>query len=259
MLVDQTCAQSPEKTARFNSLDLARLDPTRVPYHIAIIPDGNRRWARRHRSDPQEGHREGADILLDVMSAALDLGVKIVTFYAFSTENWNRSPEEVSALMDLIAFYLMNQRAEMIRKGIQFDTIGDISQLNSFLTTIIQETKEATKDCQHIKLILALNYGSRDEMRRAFQAMLEDYDKGTLTKQAVSEQTIKQYLDTAHLPDPDLLIRTSGEMRISNFLLWQISYAEIYTTPVLWPDFTPQHLLEAILDYQTRDRRWGRT
>lgn len=259
MLADSVLIQSQEKASRFNPLDLDRLDRNRIPTHIAIIPDGNRRWARRHRTTHQEGHREGADILLDTLTAALELDVKVMTFYAFSTENWERSDEEVSALMDLIAFYLINQREEMKKKGIKFETIGDLTRLSPFVKEVIAETKAVTQDCQDIRFVIAINYGSRDEICRAFQAMLADYDKGQIDKEMINEQVIQRYLDTAQLPDPDLLIRTSGEQRISNFLLWQISYAEIYTTPVLWPDFTPQHLLEAILDYQNRERRRGRS
>lgn len=246
-----------QESSRFSPSELAQLDLTRIPRHIAIIPDGNRRWAKKHRSNPSEGHREGADILMDIVKGAKELGVKAITFYSFSTENWNRSREEVTALMALFTSYLIRQREEMLQHGVRLQTIGDLHPLPSFLNQAIRDTKEATSSCDKIDLILALNYGSRNEMCRAFKTMLEDYDQHAFTKEALNEELISRYLDTSPWRDPDLLIRTSGEFRISNFLLWQISYTEIHVTPVLWPDFTLQHLLEAIMDYQSRDRRWG--
>lgn len=248
---------SKRKDSRFHSSQLACLDPQRLPRHIAIIPDGNRRWAKKRLADLQVGHREGADTLLEVVKAAQELGIQIITLYSFSTENWSRPQEEVIGLMAIFATYLLEQREEMAQTGIKLETIGDLSALPLFLRQIIQETKEATSHCTDIRLILALNYGSRDEIRRAFKTMLQDYDLQKLTLEDITEETISRYLDTYEAGDPELLIRTSGELRVSNFLLWQISYAEVYVAPVLWPDFTPQHLLEAILDFQSRDRRWG--
>lgn len=245
------------EVSRFSPSELASLDRTRIPRHIAIIPDGNRRWAKKHRSTASEGHREGADILMEIVKAAKELGVKAITFYSFSTENWNRSREEVTALMALFTSYLIQQREEMIQSGVRLETIGDLRPLPGFLNQAIRDTKQATETCDQIYLILALNYGSRNEMCRAVKAILDDYDHQSFKKEELTEDLISRYLDTAKWRDPDLLIRTSGELRISNFLLWQISYAEIYVTPVLWPDFTPQHLLEAVMDYQNRDRRWG--
>lgn len=246
-----------EKESRFHPSQLARLNSARIPKHIAIIPDGNRRWAKKRIISIADGHSEGADTLMEIVKAAKELGVKKITFYSFSTENWNRPREEVSALMLLYATYLMEHCSEMVETGIKLETIGDLSALPPFLRQVIQETKEATQECDKIDLILALNYGSRNEICRAFQAMLEDYSNSTLKKEDVNEETISRYLDTSKWKDPDLLIRTSGELRVSNFLLWQISYAEIHTAPVLWPDFTPQHLLDAVVDFQGRQRRWG--
>lgn len=257
MSVDLAIIPFSEKTNRFHPLQLARLDFSRMPKHIAIIPDGNRRWAKKRLSSVKEGHREGADTLMEVVKAAKELGVAKITFYSFSTENWNRPPEEVTALMALFANYLSEQCEEMVQSGIKLETIGDLTALPAFLCQTIQETKIATRDCQRITLILALNYGSRNEICRAFRAMLEDYDHHCLKKEDVNEETISSYLDTHQWGDPDLLIRTSGELRVSNFLLWQISYSEIHIAPVLWPDFTPQHLIEAIVDFQGRQRRWG--
>jgi len=248
-----------EKFSRFHPSQLARLDRSRIPRHIAIIPDGNRRWAKKRFSTADEGHREGADTLMEIVKAAKELEIKGITFYSFSTENWNRSPEEVFALMLLFATYLTEQREEMARSGIKLETIGNIQELPPFLQQVILETKLATQTCDKITLILALNYGSRDELCRAFRSMLSDVESQLLTKEEINEQTVARYLDTYRWGDPDLLIRTSGELRISNFLLWQLSYTEIHVAPVLWPDFNPEHLLNAILDFQGRKRRWGGT
>jgi undecaprenyl diphosphate synthase len=257
MSVDVAIIPFSEKISRFHPAQLALLDRSRMPKHIAIIPDGNRRWAKKRLSRVQDGHREGADTLMEIVKAAQELGVEEITFYSFSTENWNRPPEEVWALMALFTSYLTEQCEEMVQSGIKLETIGDLSTLPPFLCEVIQETKLATQECNKVTLILALNYGSRNEICRAFRSMLNDYDQQSLSKEDINEETISRYLDTHRWGDPDLLIRTSGELRISNFLLWQISYSEIHVAPVLWPDFTPQHLIEAILDFQGRQRRWG--
>lgn len=257
MSVDFAILPFDEKSSRFHPSQLARLDKAKIPKHIAIIPDGNRRWAKKRLSSIQEGHREGADTLMEIVKAAKELEIEKITFYSFSTENWNRAEDEVTALMLLFTTYLMEQCDEMIQCGIRLETIGDASGLPPYLLQTISETKRATKECHDITLILALNYGSRDEICRAFKEMLEDYDRKQLKKEDVNERTISRYLDTGEWCDPELLIRTSGELRVSNFLLWQISYAEIHAAPVLWPDFTPQHLIEALVDYQGRQRRWG--
>lgn len=257
MSVNLAISPFQEKTSRFDPSQLIALDRTRIPRHIAIIPDGNRRWAKKHLSSIREGHREGADTLMETVKAAQELEIEQITFYSFSTENWNRPPEEVMALMALFTSYLTDQRDEMVHCGIKLETIGELSALPSFLRQVVEEIKQATQDCNKITLILALNYGSRDEICRAFRNMLEDYDHHKLAKEEINENTISRYLDTHPWGDPELLIRTSGELRVSNFLLWQISYSEIHVAPVLWPDFTPQHLIEAIIDFQNRQRRWG--
>lgn len=246
-----------EKSTYFHPSQLAQLERSRIPRHIAIIPDGNRRWARKRLASIAQGHEQGADTLLEIVRAARELEIKELTFYSFSTENWNRSPEEIMALMTLYALYLTEQREKMVQNGVKVHTIGDLSSLPLFLQEAIVEAKAATENCDQIDLILALNYGSRDELCRAFRTILEDYDRQALQKEDINETTISRYLDTSRWGDPELLIRTSGELRVSNFLLWQISYSEIHVAPVLWPDFTPDHLLEAILDYQRRQRRWG--
>jgi len=257
MLVDTSVLPLPKETGRFHPLQLARVDFTRLPKHIAIIPDGNRRWAKNRWSSILEGYQEGADTLMEAVKGAKELGIEMVTFYSFSTENWSRTPDEVMGVMLLIANYLTEQRTAMVESGIRVETIGDLAALPGFLCKAVEESKNATRDCESITLILALNYGSRNEICRAFHSMLDDYENNKLSRQDINEKTISCYLDTREWGDPDLLIRTAGELRISNFLLWQISYAEIHTAPVLWPDFTPQHLIEAIVDYQGRQRRWG--
>ncbi|MCE2982898.1 MAG: polyprenyl diphosphate synthase [Parachlamydia sp.] len=257
-MTSRSAVAADEKlTARFHPSLLEGLDRARIPKHIAIIPDGNRRWAKKKLSEANDGHREGADTLMETVKAAIDLGVEKITFYSFSTENWSRTQEEIFALLALMASYLIDQKNEMIESGIKLETIGEPSSFPAFLKQAIQETKIATEHCTKISLILALNYGARNEICRAFKAMLDDYDHRLLAKEEVDEKMIASYLDTHAWQDPELLIRTSGEMRISNFLLWQISYTEIHVSPVLWPDFTPDCLLEAVLDYQARDRRLG--
>jgi undecaprenyl diphosphate synthase len=199
MSVDVAIIPFQEKASRFHSSQLALLDRSRMPRHIAIIPDGNRRWAKKRLSHIQAGHREGADTLMETVKAAQELKIEKMTFYSFSTENWNRSPQEVTALLALISAYLLEQQEEMIEWGIKLETIGDLSALPSFLLEVIEQTKEVTKECDKISLILALNYGSRNEICRAFRTMLEDYDRHTLNKEEINETTIARYLDIMNL------------------------------------------------------------
>ncbi len=242
---------------QFNQEQLELLDTTRVPHHIAIIPDGNRRWARKNHTTVAQGHRAGVNNFLTVTKAARDLGVKTVTFYSFSTENWLRDTLEIKALMWLMEWYLCEQRQNMIDNGVRFCTIGNPALFSKSIQKALEETKMATAHCEEIDMVIALNYGARDEIRRAFLALLTDCEANKVNKNEISEELIGRYLDTAQWPDPDLLIRTSGEQRLSNFLLWQTSYAELYIPQVLWPDYTPSHLLDAILHFQARKRRLG--
>ncbi len=235
-------------------LDLKSL---KVPNHIAIIMDGNRRWAKNRGLPPIVGHWKGAENLTRIVRAASNLGVKILTVYAFSTENWGRSPEEVSALMHLFKVYLNKQRKAMIQEGVRLDAIGDLSLLPQDLQESIAESKIATSKGEKIDLVLALNYGGRDDIRRAMVSLLDDYKDGAISKADISEKMIASRLDTAKWPDPEILIRTSGEKRQSNFLLWQLSYSEFYHTDVLWPSFNEKELLKAIREYQYRERRFG--
>lgn len=236
---------------------IAALDAARLPQHIAIIMDGNRRWAQMQNLPSLAGHWAGAQTLTHIIRAAGELGIKIVTVYAFSTENWIRPQEEVEGLLELTETYLVEQRSSMIKEGVRLGTIGDLSRFPSKLLDVIEETKTATSKGNTIDLVLALNYGGRDDIKRALSAIAKDFVNNKISNHELTEQTISKYLDTAKWQDPDLLIRTSGEMRLSNFLLWQASYAEMYVTEVLWPDFTSQHLYEAVLDYQRRNRRVG--
>ncbi|MEC7838466.1 MAG: polyprenyl diphosphate synthase [Chlamydiota bacterium] len=249
----------PNKTPNtyYTKEELSALNPSHVPEHIAIIPDGNRRWANRHETTTSSGHEHGADIIIDIVKAAKEIGVKTITFYVFSTENWLRPQEEVDAFMWLLETYLTEQTETMIDGGIRLHTIGDQSKLSPSLTATINKTKISTAKCNEVDLILAINYGGRDEITRAFKRMLADTEKGILDKESITEATVNRYLDTSGWKDPDLLIRTSGEERISNFLIWQVSYSEIQSVEVLWPDFTPQHLYRAVKDYQIRERRLG--
>jgi len=220
-----------------------------VPQHIAIIMDGNRRFAKKRGISMREGHSLGGEQLDRITDAAADLGVKTLTVYAFSTENWRRSVPEVKILMQLIERFLRNKRPQMVEKGVRFETIGDLTKLNKSLRSEIEKTKEETRGGDRINLVVGLNYGARDEIVRAARKAAQE---GEITEEALS-----RYLDTAPFGDPDLLIRPGGEMRVSNFLLWQISYAEIYLTDKLWPEFGPEQLEEAVRVYGKRHRRGG--
>lgn len=237
--------------------ELAILDPQKIPKHVAIIMDGNRRWAKQHGLPPMMGHWEGAEVLTDVVRAASDLGVKTLTVYAFSTENWIRPESEIEALMNIFELYLIRKREHMIRDGIRLEGIGDLSRLPLNVRNAFEQTKKATEHCEKIRLVLALNYGGRDEIRRAFVKIIQQYDREKFHPEELTVEQISKYMDTSDWGDPDLLIRTSGELRVSNFLLWQISYAEIYASDVFWPNFSSKHLLEAVLAFQSRNRRLG--
>lgn len=228
-----------------------------IPEHVAIIMDGNRRWAQKKGLVVQAGHWKGAENLTQIVEAASDLGIKTLTVYAFSTENWGRSEVEVESLLELFQVYLQRMRAKMVKLGVKIRSIGDLTPFPKEVIRELEITKEATKDCDRIQLVLALNYGGRDDLRRAITRIVDDVESGVLTREEISEDLLSSYLDTALIGDPQLLIRTSGEKRISNFLLWQISYAEVYLTDTLWPDFTKEDLAEAVLEYQKRARRLG--
>jgi undecaprenyl diphosphate synthase len=219
--------------------------------------DGNRRWAKQKGLPVQVGHWKGAEALTKVVDAAIALGVQVLTVYAFSTENWNRSLDEVSALMHLFKMYLNGQKRKMIDGGVRLSTIGDISRLPQDVRDVLMDIKQATSMGSKLNLVIALNYGARDDIRRAAVVIANACVQGHLNADEITEEVISKHLDTAEWRDPELLIRTSGEMRVSNFLLWQISYAEVYVTEVLWPDFDEQELERALLEYQKREKRAG--
>ncbi|MDX8431058.1 MAG: polyprenyl diphosphate synthase [Candidatus Algichlamydia australiensis] len=223
-----------------------------VPQHIAIIMDGNRRFAKNRGIPVKEGHRLGGEQLEIITDAAVDLGVKTLTVYGFSTENWRRPALEVKVLMNLVENFLKSKRASMVERGVCFNVIGDLSKLNKNLLSEIALTQEATKGCNRINLVVGLNYGARDEIVRAAKKMAEKIPAKDFCEEALSAS-----LDTAPWGDPDLLIRPGGEMRLSNFLLWQMSYAEIYVTDRLWPEFGVDELKKAVHAYSLRDRRGG--
>ena len=228
----------------------------RVPNHIAIILDGNGRWAKRKGMPRSYGHVKGCENLEDICEVAKELGVKYLTVYAFSTENWKRSKEEVEGLMKLFRNYLKKCIKISKKNNMRVKLIGDPSAFDEDIQQSIRELEEFSKDFDDLHFQIALNYGSRDEITRAVNRMLEDQKKGILTGE-VTEETISSYLDTAGIPDPDLLIRTSGELRLSNYLLWQLAYTEFYFTDVPWPDFKKKELVKAIEKYNERDRRYG--
>lgn len=240
-----------------SSFDIQKLNREAVPKHIAIIMDGNRRWAISHNLPISMGYVAGAEALTKVVKAASKLGVKVVTAYTFSTENWNRSQDEIDLLMELFQTYLIKERLPMKADGVRFNTIGDLSCLPKDLQREIASTKEFTSDCDSIDLVLALNYGSRNEICRAIKKIAGDVASHKISEDDITESIVSQHLDTHGYSDPDLLIRTSGEMRLSNFLLWQICYSEVYVVKTCWPDFTSQDLFSALLEYQKRTRRHG--
>ncbi|MFH1077165.1 MAG: isoprenyl transferase [Pseudomonadota bacterium] len=230
-----------------------------LPYHVAVIMDGNGRWAEQRLSQRIKGHREGVESVRVIARSCREIGIKILTLYAFSTENWNRPKHEIMSLMLILKRFLASELKEMMTNGIRLNTIGQIDRLPVDVQSVLEETKAATCHNSNMLLNLALSYGGRDEIARAAQLLALDVQKGVVDPADIIPQLFSEYLYTRDMPDPDLLIRTSGEMRISNFLLWQMSYTEIYFTDVLWPDFRKEHLLTAIKAYQERDRRFGMT
>lgn len=224
-----------------------------VPQHIAIILDGNGRWAKSKGMPRNYGHVQGAKNVENILSAAHDMGIRYVTMYAFSTENWNRPKEEVDALMNLLHSYMKTCLRTAKKNNMKCRVIGDVSRLDKATQLRIRELEEASKDYDGLNFTIAINYGSRDEMIRAMRKMTEDERK----PQEITEELFSSYLDTKELPDPDLLIRTSGELRLSNYLLWQMAYTEFYFTDVPWPAFTKEDLEKAVEYYNKRDRRFG--
>jgi undecaprenyl diphosphate synthase len=236
----------------------SQVDPQRVPSHIAIIMDGNGRWARERNYPRILGHRAGINSVRTIAEAAAQIGVQVLTLYAFSVENWKRPRHEIEGLWRLLRLYLRREIGNLMKNDIQLVAIGRLESLPRQVQEDLQDAMDKTARNSGMRLNLAINYGGRTELVDAVNAMLDNARlEGTLDSLEVTEETIASHLYTAGLHDPDLLIRTSGEMRVSNFLLWQIAYAEIYITETFWPDFTRKHLLEAVLAYQNRERRFG--
>ena len=235
------------------------IDFNNLPRHIAVIMDGNGRWAKKKGAMRIFGHRNAVQAVRDVTEGCGEIGIKYLTLYAFSTENWARPKEEVDGLMELLVNTLKQEISTLMENQVKLITIGDTSNLPGDCQKNLEWAKEKTKDNSGLTLMLALSYSGRWEIVQAVKSIITGIKSGTLNEADVNEKMIEQHLQTAGIPDPELLIRTSGEMRVSNFLLWQIAYSELYITPTLWPDFRKEHLYEAIWSYQQRERRFGKT
>ncbi len=235
------------------------IDRTRLPKHIAIIMDGNGRWAKERGEDRVYGHHEGVLSVRDIVNTCGEIGIEYLTLYAFSAENWNRPIEEVNALMELLVNTIRKEIEELKKKNVRLHVVGDFQSLPAVCQKELNEAKEMTAMNNGVNLILALSYSSRWEIIEAAKKIAKAAAAGTLNPDDVNETNFHQYLNTAAFPDPELMIRTSGEYRISNFLLYQLAYAELYFAPVHWPEFRRQHLVEAIVNYQQRERRFGKT
>jgi undecaprenyl diphosphate synthase len=235
------------------------IDFNNLPQHIAVIMDGNGRWAKRKGAMRIFGHRNAVQAVRDVTEGCGELGIKYLTLYAFSTENWNRPKEEVDGLMELLVNTLKQEIEKLMENRVRLITIGDTSHLPGNCQENLAWAIDKTKDNTGLNLVLALSYSGRWEITRAVKQLTADIQAGKVSANDINENVIENYLQTSGIPDPELLIRTSGELRISNFLLWQIAYTELYITPTLWPDFRKEHLYEAIWSYQQRERRFGKT
>ena len=238
-------------------VDNSELDMNNIPKHIAIIMDGNGRWAKARNLPRTMGHKAGVETIRNIVKEADALGVKYVTFYAFSTENWKRPKEEVTALMKLLVQYLRKELDELHENGVVINVLGDISRLPQECINEINRAKEKTKNNTGLVMNMALNYGGRAEIVRAIKNIVLDAKEEKIDINDIDEAFVNKYLYTANMPDPDMIIRPSGEQRLSNFLLWQCAYSEFWYSDINWPDFTAENLKEAIIDYQKRNRRFG--
>jgi undecaprenyl diphosphate synthase len=240
-------------------MELNGLDKNRLPQHVAIIMDGNGRWAKVRGKSRIEGHRRGKTSVRAIVEISRKIGIRYLSLYAFSTENWFRPRQEVHALMGLLEHYLAVEQAKMMRYGIRLLAVGDRDRLPARVRRVLERVIELTRNNQRMTVILALSYSGRDDIVRMARHLVREAQNGRVDPDAINEELISEHLDTAGIPDPDLLIRTSGELRISNFFLWQIAYSELYVTPTLWPDFREREYLAALSEYQSRRRRFGRT
>lgn len=238
---------------------IEKIDKNRLPRHVAIIMDGNGRWAKAKGKDRSFGHQEGVVSVRKIMDAVTQLGLKYLTLYTFSTENWNRPEEEVQALMSLLVSAIHRETPDMMTKNVRLTAIGDLSRLREDAYNTLQECIDMTSANTGTTLVLALSYSSRWEITRAARQLAQEVLEQKINPNDITEAMVSDHLTTKNIPDPDLLIRTGGEKRISNFLLWQLSYAEFFFTDVFWPDFREEELYEAILYYQQRERRFGKT
>ncbi len=236
-----------------------QIDMSRLPGHVAVIMDGNGRWAHKRGRERIFGHHQGVKAVRKTVEAAAELGINFLTLYAFSTENWNRPDEEVSALMDLMVESINNETHTLVEKKISLRVIGDLSRLSENVRNRLYETMKVTSEGTHMTLVVALSYSSRWEISEACRRIAMAVKEGRLNLDQINEQTVSDSLTTSHIPDPELMIRTSGEKRISNFLLWQLAYTELYFTEKLWPDFGKEDFYKAVADFQKRERRYGKT
>ncbi|MDR2475759.1 MAG: isoprenyl transferase [Bacteroidales bacterium] len=235
------------------------IDKNRIPKHVAIIMDGNGRWAKMRGLDRSEGHRKGTDAVRATTEAATELKIAYLTLYTFSTENWNRPKEEIDALMNLLVWGIEKETPDLMKNNIRLLTIGAIESLPDYTQQRLLKCIEQTAQNTGLSLVLALSYSARSELVAATRQIAAEVSRGNLASEDIDEQTIAAHLSTKNMPDPDLLIRTGGEFRISNFLLWQLSYSELYFTNTFWPDFGKDDFVKAILDFQNRERRFGKT
>jgi len=234
-----------------------QIDNKKLPLHIAIIMDGNGRWARQRNKPRNFGHQEGMKRVIEVVETASELGIKYLSLYAFSTENWKRPQGEVDGIMKILVFYIRKEISRLDKNNVKLNILGDITRLPRLAQTEVKRAVEMTSDNTGMILNIALNYGARDEIIYAIHRLIDDLDDGIIIKDEIDTKILSDYLYTRGQPDPDLLIRPSGELRLSNFLLYQLAYSELWFSDVLWPDFKKEKLYEAILDYQNRDRRFG--
>ena len=238
---------------------IEQIDKSRLPRHVAVIMDGNGRWAKKRNLERSQGHVEGVNTVRKITEIASEIGVGYLTLYTFSTENWNRPKEEVDALMNLIVVAIERETPDLIKNNVRLTMIGDIERMPEFARKRLQKCMDDTSHCNGLVLNLALSYSSKWEILEAVKAISEEVRDGKIAVEAIDDTLFGNHLTTCNIPDPDLLIRTAGDLRISNFLLWQIAYSELYFTDIYWPDFTKDDFCRAIIDYQSRERRFGKT